>query len=219
LAPYTVAQDSAGRYQISLGYAKGEYEYQTFSCSGERLSSTPVDFETVGAQIDLWPSEQFRVSGFGGSMSTFDHDGPYGGFQLAGEWRSLGLGIGLARVPGGMEPDAEGFLAPSIYARFGPLEPMYLQLDLFAPSPTFGATGWLRAGIGFNRGHSRRIGGLVGVAMLPYSYADDATPRVFGEIDFPLHRSFDLGLRGSYRPGVEIPQWGAGVAVKFHLGR
>ncbi|MEE9133641.1 MAG: hypothetical protein V3U13_08775 [Gemmatimonadota bacterium] len=213
LAPYSVAQDSSGRLSISVGYGAGEYESQTFSCSGERLSSTPVDFQAVGVQVDAWPSDRVRLTGFAGSMSTLEYDGPYGGIQLAAEWETVGLGLGVTSVSG-----LDGFTAPSFYMRFGRRGSGHLQLDMLSPSPTFGTTGWMRAGIGFNRGYRQRVNGLFGVALMPYSYLDDPTPRLFGELDIPVRKRLELSLRGSFRKGVEIPQWAAGAALRFHIG-
>lgn len=89
---------------------------------------------------------------------------------------------------------------------------------MLSPSPTFGTTGWMRAGIGFNRGYRQRVNGLFGVALMPYSYLDDPTPRLFGELDIPVRKRLELSLRGSFRKGVEIPQWAAGAALRFHIG-
>ncbi len=218
VAPYSVAEDSTGRVQISLGYGSGQYEYQTFSCSGERLTSTPVDFQTAGVEVEAWPTDRLRLSGFGGRISTLEHNGPYYGLQIAREWRAVGLGVGVAHVPGSGDFE-EGMTVPTLYMRFGDLHAAHLQLDAFSPSPTFGTTGWLRTGIGFRAGRGRRVRGLFGVAFGPYSYPDDPTPRLFGELDLPVYRGLDLSLRGSYRQGVEIPQWAGGVALRYHIGR
>lgn len=214
-APVGVQPDSAGRYRFSVGYGAGQYESRTLNCAGDVVSASPVEFQTYGAQIDAWATPEFRVSGFGGmlAMDAGKYDGPYGGLVIAAEGQSIGVGAGPVVVSG-----VDGFVAPSVYLRFGNIDEVHFRTETFPPSATFGSTGWLRAGLGYNQGHLRRPSAFFGFNMGPYS-DESHVGGAFGELLVPVTGNFDLTFGGSWRPSAQYADWGLGAGMRIRAGR
>jgi hypothetical protein len=211
-APVSVQYDSIGRYRLSFGYGAGQYEYRSLDCSGNVVSSRPVDYHTAGAQLDVWPSDRWRLSGFGGYLS----DSPYGGFLLANEDQKVGIGAGIVRIPNGVgDWGSEG---PSLYLRLGSIDNLHFRADVLSPSPVFGTTGWLRLGLGFNQGHLRGVGGLFGLGVGPYS-DESHLGGPFGELWIPVNNAFDLTLHGAWRPSASYADWSWGIGGRYSFGR
>lgn len=212
-APVSVEPDSTGRYRLSLGYGAGQYEYRTLNCAGEVVSAKPVEYHTAGAQVDVWPGDRWRLTGFGGYLSG----SPYGGFLLAAEGQNFGVGAGMVRIPTGFEDWGSGDL-PSLYLRLGSIDKVHFRTDVFSPSPVFGTTGWVRLGLGFNQGHLRGVGGLFGWGVGPYS-DQSHMGGPFGELRIPAGNRFDLMLRGAWRPSYEYADWSLGIGGRYNFGR
>ena len=213
---YCQSTDGEGGLDITIGASAGQYEIVSRSCSGAFRSSRPVPVRTGGVLVEYEPSAPFRFAGFGGITSVsgepFDEGGPYLGALVAYEGDWVGVGAGPVLVPGNRT-------LPSLYLRFGDREGSYFQTDLFAPHPIPGATGLFRTGVGY-RGD--RIRGFFGISTgrafdLQESTMDNGG--LFGELTFPLGRSLDGLVAGSWFAGEEYADWGAGIGLRYRFGQ
>jgi hypothetical protein len=211
---------SQSKYRVSLGYGAAKYEYKTFDCSGHLLDAEPVDLEGGGVEADFWPAHHWRMSGFVGYIGDdrippgADHyGGVCGGFLPAWEGGAVGLGLGITGTSG-----REGFLAPSLYLRFGNVHHAHFRLETLAPSPTFATDSWARLGIAWNQGGRSGTRGYVGLGILPYSYDDDLDPRFFADLDVPLGRSVGLLGKVQIGGGASRTQWSAATGLRFAFG-
>ncbi len=213
-APVSVEPDSSGRLQLTVGWGAGQFEQRELSCQGEVLSATPVPFRVGGAQVDYHPTEDVRLSGFGGVTSFGATKSGWGGFQAAIEAGGLGLGLGVARTP------FEDFRTmPSVYLRLGNREGGHFRLDMFHPTATLGVTGdVIRVGAGFNQGLRRGHRGFLGFNVGPFADQSNSVG-VFGEWDVPLATQITLSVAGSVRPSAQHFDGGARAVVRYHLGR
>lgn len=218
-APVSIQRDSAGRVQIALGYGGGQFEQRLLGCEGEVLNADPVPVSVGGVQVDAWPAEDFRISAFGGALTSQGQTAGFGGLQLALEGRGAGIGAGLALVPwSAIDPDYSDLL-PSGYLRLGSRDRGHFRLDLFHPTPTPGATGdVLRMGVGINQGLLHTGRGFFGVSAGPFSDVSHVGG-FFGEAEFPVSRQLDLGLAASWRPSAQYGDASARALVRYHLGR
>ena len=139
VAPVEVQPDSNGRYRVSFGYGRGQYEARQLNCAGNVVSARPVGFQASGAQVDAWPTTRIRFSAFGGvlSMDRGRYDGPFGGLLIAAEGQHVGIGAGPVHVSG-----SDSFTGPSLYLRLGNIDRPHFRFDVLPPSPTFGTTGY-----------------------------------------------------------------------------
>ncbi len=191
-----------------MGAGTGQYEVVSRSCSGDFLSSKPVPFQTVGAEVE-YERSPLRVTAFGGytSADASDHDGAYIGGLFAFEGGSVGAGFGVVRLPGDET-------VPSLYLRFGNRETEYFQTDLFPPSTSPGVTGLARAGVGFGIGATRGLTGLSAGRSLDLSdRLDNGGP--FAEFDIPLSASLDVQLAGSWFFSEQFSDWAVGAGVRL----
>lgn len=215
--PVEVARDSTGQLTISVVTGRAALESKHFDCNGNLVSAYPVDLASTGARLDYCPEGvPVRLTAFVGDLTTKtrdleaeDYSGTFGGVQLAREGRRLGIGIGEAHVSG-----RDGFTAPSGYLRLGRLKRTYVQADLRPPEATLGMSGFARAGIGFHQGDERRFGGLIGLAVMPYTYSDQFEPRVFGDFSVPVGPRWDLLLGAQIGAGAKQTQWAATVGFR-----
>lgn len=227
-APVGVQQDSLGRYRVSVGYATGQWEQEAFGCDGQLISATPIRQRSGGIQMDAWPDDHFRVSGFAGRTSqsvgvteivdsSYGGDlieaivGTFGGVQLAYEGDHLGVGIGVTHMPSYEEGDW-----PSLYIRHGVLDGLHVRMDLFTPHPALPSVGVASFGIGNNNGHLRRVGWFVGVAVGPPQYNSKAA--YTGELHFPVGRQLTARLHALAGPGERNSQWSFGGALQYDFG-
>lgn len=215
VAPVDVQPDSSGRYRVSLGYGGGQYEARQLNCAGDVVSARPVGFRSSGVHVEAWPATRLRLAGFGGvlAMEAGDYDGPYVGALIAAEAQHVGFGAGPVLVSG-----TDGFVGPSLYLRLGSMDQPHVRFDALPPSPTFGATGWGRVGIGFNLGHRSGASGFAGFSVGPYS-DESHVGGLFGETFVPLSQHLDVALRGAWRPSAEYADWGAALGVRYRAGR
>ena len=209
--PVIVQSDGKGGLEVSVGTSAGQYEIVSRSCSGALLSSRPVPVRTSGVLLEFEPAgSPYRLAGFGGVTSVSgepsDQGGLYAGALVAWEGRVVGLGAGGVQVPGEQT-------APSLYLRLGPREDVFFQADLFAPSPTPGATGLLRSGIGFRGDRASGYFGLSSLRALDLSDGDNSGP--FGELRIRLSPSLDALFAGSWFPGEVHSDWGAGIGLRY----
>lgn len=217
VAPITQQRDSLGRTRLTVGFGAGRFENERFDCSGSLISAARVPYSSGGAQLDLWPSRRFRITGFGGSfhpvpdsVSTYltrDYNGPFLGGQVAYEGQRFGLGMGWGGVLG-----HDALSAPTFYMRLGNMDAVYLRAEAMPPSATFPSAGWLRAGFGFQEGHLRQPSGFIGVE-LPPPYNSKA--QFGGYLRFPVARHISLSVDGMLGPGARYTQGGAAVGVRF----
>jgi len=217
--PLGVTPDSLGRHRLTVGLGGGRWENEQFSCNGELLSALPVSYRSGGVQYDAWATPRLRISGFGGSYwsradsappAVRDYDGPFFGGQVAYEWRTVGVGAGIAHVAG-----YDGFTSPSAYFRVGTLDGVHVRADLFPPTPVLGSTGWFRAGVGLGEGRNRRVGGFVGVAVPP-AYSQKAM--LTGYLHVPVARHVELLVDGIIGAGEQYTQRGASIGVRYDFG-
>ena len=214
--PVFIQSDGNGGLEVSIGATAGQYELVSRNCAGDFVSSRPVPYRTGGAVVEFEPSDApFRVSGFVGTTSVsgepFDADGAYAGALVAYEGGWIGLGAGPVLVPGNQ-------VYPSLYLRFGDREGRFFQSDVLAPSPFPGATGLIRGGMGFRRD---RMSGFVGLSTgrsldFKDGGADNGGP--FVELKLPLGQSLDALIAGSWFPGEQHSDWGAGIGLRYRPG-
>jgi hypothetical protein len=216
--PGAVRQDSSKtRYSLSFGTGAARYEDKSFDCNGDLISADPVDLTSTGARADVWTGA-LRVSLFAGStayqLGWPDFAGTYGGGLVAGEWSGGGFGLGLVHVPGEEVP-----VYPALYVRGGALDKAHLRIDFLPPTESWGATGWLRLGVGKGELPGTGLAWLFGINAMPYSYPDKFEPRAFGELDIPLGRRIPIYvlLQGQVGPGAERTQTSWSVGLRYWL--
>lgn len=217
VAPISAQRDSLGRTRLTVGFGSGRWENEKFDCNGQLIGAARVPYSTGGAQLDVWASPHFRITGFGGgfhptpdSVATYparDYDGWFGGAQVAYEAQRFGIGMGWGGAVG-----TDALSGPAFYMRLGNMDGVFVRADAVPPSPTFSSAGWVRAGVGFHEGHLRRPGGFIGVA-LPPPYNTKA--QVTGYVRLPIARHLSLHLDGIVGPGAKYGQGGAAVGLRF----
>jgi len=215
IVPVSAGPDSAGRFQVAVGWGGGQFEDRSVGCSADVLSTRPVPFNAGGLQLDYWPSNQVRLSAFGGIL-TQDGDGSgWGGAQAALEAKYVGLGIGVA---GTDFPEVNGAV-PSAYLRLGSRDRVHFRTDVFHPTTAIGVTGdVLRIGAGFNQGLRRGKRGFFGFSVGPYS-DESHGGGFFGEFEVPIASRVDLSVGGSWRPSMEEFDGGIRAGLRYHFPR
>lgn len=215
LAPVTVQQDATGKVQVVMGYGAGRYEEVITSCEGDVLEEAKIPFGGGGIAVDYLPSEQVRLTGYGGAVSndppaSFDPwDGAYFGTQMALEGRVLGIGGGPTRWP-------DGEVLPNAYFRLGTREEMHLRIDVLSPSPPLGATGSMRLGFGYNDGIRRAFRVFGGLAPCTAACVQ-SSGGVFLEVGMPLTSTLDL--EAGAMMGDDPGQHAFAARLRLHLGR
>ncbi len=220
-APIHVAPDSSGRYRLSFGYGEGQYEMQHFNCAGELTGVDAMPFRTTGVQMDAWPSDRVRLSGFGGSITEGGRARGYGGLVLALEQQSWGVGGGGVRMGGRTTHGGSGVTYPSGYLRFGNIDRLHFRTDMLAPSPVYPSAGVMRLGLGYNQGRLDGVGAFLGLSVAGTDPEPDGEVGTgpFGELRVPVAGGFGLLLQGAWRPSRQFPDWGLGVAGSYEFGR
>ncbi len=214
--PVFIQSDGNGGLEVSIGASAGQYELVSRNCAGDFVSSRPVPYRTGGALVEFEPpGTPFRVSGFAGTTSIsegpFDAKGTYAGALVAYEGGWIGLGAGPVLVPGNE-------IFPSLYLRFGDREGRFFQSDIFAPSPFPGATGLIRGGIGYRRDRTSGFFGLSTGRSLDFKDGGTDNGGPFVELKLPLGQRLDALIAGSWFPGEEHSDWGAGVGLRYRPG-
>lgn len=217
-APLHVEHDSLGSVRVSVGYAAGQWQRETFGCDGGFIDATPVQFQSAGAQLDAWPSRNVRATVFAGGTRERGGDAPvaaigtlpwvmFEGFQLAYEGQHFGAGLGLADLGA-----YEAGRGPSVYLRVGDIDHAHLRLETLPPSATFPVAGWARVGAGFNEGQRRGIGGFFGLGFGPVDYS--AKVLFTGELRVPVGRHLTSQVHALFGPGEVQAQYGGGVSLR-----
>jgi hypothetical protein len=216
IVPVSVGPDSAGRFQVTVGWGGGQFEDRSVGCSGEVFSAEPVPFNAGGVQLDYWPSDQVRLSGFGGTLTENGVRSGWGGAQAALETRYVGLGLGVASMS---FQEVYGAV-PSAYVRLGSRDHVHFRMDAFHPTTAVGATGDVfRIGVGFNQGLRRGTRGFFGFNFGPYADQSGHGGGVFGEFAAPIVSRVDLSVGGSWRPSTEEFDGGIRAGLRYHFRR
>jgi hypothetical protein len=179
----------------------------------------------MGAQVDAWPSRNVRVSAFGGSVSsngselTSNPDDPisrwagsYFGAAAALELKHVGFGFGAAL------PSDLHLGRPSLYLRVGNLNSVHVKMESSSPSPPLNVLGDVRASLGYQLGNVRKLGGAIGVSLCNTEcrvFSDKVAG--FAEARVPISSAFDLEARGMFGHGRLHPEFGFGVAGRYHF--
>ena len=207
LPPVVIQSNEDGKWSIEVGAGAGQYEVVTRSCSGDVLSTRPVEFVTEGAVVEYEVSN-VRFDLFGGGTSTtgeYERDGLFLGGLVAYEWTGVGLGGGVVRLPSGP--------APSFYLRLGNRDRVHFRTDFLAPDPTPGVTGLFRAGLGFPIGSTRALAGFSAFRGLDLDEASD-WGGLFAEIGVPLGGLLEARLAGSVHFPEEHADWAVGIGLR-----
>ena len=207
LPPVVVQSNEDGKWSIEVGAGAGQYEVVTRSCSGDVLSTRPVEFVTGGAVVEYEVSN-VRFDLFGGNTSVqgeFDRDGLFFGGLVAYEGPGFGLGAGVVSLPSGT--------VPSMYLRAGTRDGVHFRTDFLAPNPTPGVTGLFRAGLGFPIGSTRALAGFSAFRGLDLDEASD-WGGVFAEVGVPLGRVLEARLAGSVHFPEEQADWAVGIGLR-----
>ena len=208
LPPVAIQSNEDGKWSIEVGAGAGQYEVVTRSCSGEVLSSRPVEFVTGGTVVEYEVSN-VRFDLFGGGTSVpgeLERDGLFLGGLVAYEWTGVGLGGGVVRLPSGS--------APSIYLRLGNRDRVHFRTDFLAPNPTPGITGLFRAGVGFPIGSTRALAGFSAFRGLDLDRVSD-WGGLFAEFGVPLGRVWEARLAGSVHNREEYADWAVGIGLRL----
>ena len=232
--PISIQSGESGRIEISIGATAGQYEVVSRGCSGEFVSSRPVPVRTGGVVAEYeFSTSPFRVAGLTGVTSVsgefVDQDGWYAGALVAYEGGRFGLGAGPVLLP----PDEEfpsrslwetravlgSRVMPSLYLRIGDRAGAFFQSDFLLPSPFLGATGLFRTGVGFRGDRTSGFFGFASLRALDLEPGAGDNGGPFGEFRFPLGQSLDALIAASWFPGEEHRDWGAGIGLRYRLGR
>jgi len=207
LPPVVIQSNEDGKWSIEVGAGAGQYEVVTRSCSGDVLSTRPVEFVTGGAVVEYEVSN-VRFDLFGGSTSVpgeLERDGLFLGGLVAYEGTGFGLGGGVASLPSGT--------VPSIYLRLGNRDRVHFRTDVLAPDPTPGVTGLFRAGLGFPIGSTRALAGFSAFRGLDLDEASD-WGGLFAELGVPLGGVVEARLAGSVHFPEEHADWAVGIGLR-----
>lgn len=207
LPPVVIQSNEDGKWSIEVGAGAGQYEVVTRSCSGDVLSTRPVEFVTGGAVVEYEVSN-VRFDLFGGSTSVqgeLERDGLFLGGLVAYEGTGFGLGGGVVGLPSGT--------MPSIYLRMGNRDRVHFRTDFLAPDPTPGVTGLFRAGLGFPIGSTRALAGFSAFRGLDLDEASD-WGGLFAELGVPLGGVVEARLAGSVHFPEEHADWAVGIGLR-----
>ncbi len=224
-APIAVVPDSNGRYRVAFGAELGSYQERIVSCAGDVLDREQVHFRTVGGEVEAWVSPRIRITGHAGQMSaTADEggrvahplEGFFGGAMVAAEGGKVGVGVGLAAVPGGAPSlGGRGSRAAALgYLRLGRLDNTHFRLGVGGPAAPGAPPDLFRIGIGRGLGRVRQVGWelYLGAAEFPRNGEANVAG---GQVVIPIGSAFDLGLTAAYR----APSGGSvGVVGRVQLG-
>ena len=209
------ADDSTGRYRLSLAAGAGRWEDAQFGCDGDLVSAAPVPVTSYGARADVMLTPTVRATVSGGAASTREYGaaslrGGFGAGQIALEGTHAGMGVGVS-----VNPLLKGRAYPNVYLRLGNADGAHFRADVFEPSEAAYLEPMVRVGVGFNTGPVRRIGGFVGLGFGPFFQQMSQTV-VTGDLYIPVGQ-VDLLLRAQGGPGAGLAQWGLGGGLRFNL--
>lgn len=153
--PVGVARDPlTGAAYLAFGagaYGVGRDEYFSDCNGGNFKKATSDAVGSAGAVIEVYPADHVRLAGaagtFGGSFYTST--------LLSYELPRFGLGGGFAtgrhkserHNSTGVDTLTYGWTGPSAYLRIGDREHAHFRAELLTPEPTYGLTGFVRAGV------------------------------------------------------------------------
>ena len=203
---------------LGLMIGAGTDEHAELSCEGNLLRADRVAYRVAAVEADYSLSPEVRVDAAGGVMtSDWDsHQGAFGTVRLRGDWKSFGIGAGLALAPAFEEYAEEPSRAtwPSLYLRAGPAETVHLRLEAFPPT-AFSPQQIGRIGIGYNAVRRDLASGFIGLAGVG---SNEAGTGVSAELSVPVADRFALRFSGHYADGEEHPITGFAAGGRILLG-
>jgi len=210
-APVSTQVDELGRTRVTFGYAKGRVEDYFVDCSGNRIGSQEYAYDALGGLIDVWPSDEVRLSAFAGRRSSTPELDPadyppgaipseastrsfaqYGG-QVAMEWRNFGIGAGVST---GRRDPFEGQTVPNFYLRAGNIDGLHARLDFNQPDETYREPDNLRTGLASHMGLLRGVSWFAGLNTC--YCGEDYQTAGFVNATVPLTRNLDVVGKGLY---------------------
>lgn len=203
---------------LGLMIGAGTDEHAELSCDGSLIRSDRVAYRVAAVEADYSLSPQVRVDAAGGFMtSDWDsHEGAFGTVRLRGDWKSFGVGAGIALAPAFEEhaEDPSRAAWPSLYLRGGSAETVHVRLEAFPPT-VFSPQHIGRIGIGYNAVRRDRASGFIGLAGVG---SHEGGTGVSAEFSVPVADRLALRFMGHYADGEEHPIAGFAAGGRVMLG-
>ncbi len=224
-APVDIRERENGRFALALGFGGDNYTQERFACDGSTIESRTVSSRTVSGTVNVPLRGEWSLDGFGGSTST---DGPvcvdsgcalppafkggFGGLRVRVEGDAAGFSIGFALLPDVDINQMDGThrptraVEPTLTMRLGSADPgrkHFLVNVNGVPVP--GSVPFTTFGMGFSSAEANPVRGFVGLAIPPYSVAENGSLLLRGEMLVPVGRhlslNFGAGANGSILTG------------------
>jgi hypothetical protein len=217
IAPVDAVRDSTGRTRLSIGFGTGQFEQRVYACAllNPLLSATPARYQTGGSQLDHWVNPRFRISAFGGRISSkyAEFAGGFGGLAAALEEGPVGIGAGISFAP----IDSQVLAEPSVYLRLGSINRIHFRADLFNPEPAFGTTGILRFGLAGNQGFRHRGPRWFAGVGVPLDARGNKNGDAFAELSVPVSQQVDVTGSAALRDHEVHADWGVAVGARYYF--
>jgi hypothetical protein len=233
-APVGVQVNENGRFSLALGIGGDRYEQETFTCDGAPLDSRTVQSRTTSGTVNVPLRGKWSLEGFGGSVRSDQpvcedpgcslppaFKGGFGGARLRVDGADGTISFGLVSLPGVDIDYVNGThevtrdLEPSILLRLGSTAPgrKHVRLEMNGV-PTPGALPLTTFGVGFAGKEESPAHVFIGVAVPPYSAAENSNVMFRGEMLIPLGRRLFLDVGASANTSV----WTGSAGMRLQLG-
>ncbi|HSK20526.1 MAG TPA: hypothetical protein VK912_15335 [Longimicrobiales bacterium] len=203
---------------LGLMIGTGTDEHAELSCDGDLLRADRVPYKVAAVEGDYSLNEIVRVDAAGGFMTSDweSHQGAFGTVRLRGDWKSFGVGAGLALAPGFEEYEGESSRAawPSLYLRAGSAETVHLRLETFPPN-AFSPQQVARIGIGYNAVRRDLASGFIGLAGVG---SHEGGTGVSADLSVPVADRFALRFSAHYADGERHAITGFAAGGRVLLG-
>lgn len=205
-----------GSFGLMIG--AGTDEHAELSCDGDLVRADRVPYRVAAVEGDYSLNHIVRVDAAGGFMSSdwASHQGAFGTVRLRGDWKSFGIGAGMALAPAFEEYPEEPSRAvwPSLYLRAGSAETVHLRLEAFPPT-VFSPQQIGRIGVGYNAVRRDQASGFIGLAGVG---SHEGGTGVNAELSVPVANRFALRFSAHYAEGEEYPITGFAAGGSVLLG-
>jgi hypothetical protein len=232
-APVGVHVNENGRFALAIGMGGDRYEQETFTCDGAPLESRTVQSRTISGTVNVPLRGNWSVDGFGGSASSDEpvcadaacslppaFKGGFGGLRFRVDGADGTIAVGVASLPGvdidyvNSTHEITREYVPTLLLRLGSMAPGKKHFRIEANGvPTPGALPMTTFGVGFTGRDEVPARGFFGLAIPPYSAAENGNLMVRGELLAPAgrHAALNFGLAMN----TSIVMASGGIRVQF----
>jgi hypothetical protein len=234
-APVGVHVNENGRFALAFGIGGDRYAQETFACDGSTLDSRTVTSRTMSGTVNVPTRGSWSIEAFGGETRSDQavcadaacslppaFKGGFGGLRFRVDGADGTLSVGVASLPGVDIDHVNGThtisrdYAPSVFLRLGSTAPGRKHLRMEVNNvPTPGAVPMTTFGMGFTGSEANPPRGFIGLAIPPYSAAENGNLLLRGEMLIPLGSSLLLNVGAAGNSSILT-----GIAgLRLQLGR